>query len=259
MSNPVYTNLPSETLGSDSLAELALNLRWSWNHASDELWGQLDPELWELTQNPWVVLQTVSKEKLQLVSSKPAFRRRVEELLKEKHEAEQSPRWFHQTYPDSQLHTVAYFSMEYMLSEALPIYPGGLGNVAGDQLKAANDLGVPVVAVGLLYQRGYFRQEFDSSGAQQALYPFNEPGQLPIKPLREPNGEWLRLPVTLSGIKLWIRTWQVQVGRTMLYLLDSNDPANAPAYRGITSELYGGGPDLRIRQEAMLGIGGWRL
>jgi glycogen phosphorylase len=259
MSNPVYTNLPSETLGSDSLAELALNLRWSWNHASDELWGQLDPELWELTQNPWVVLQAVSKEKLQLVSSKPAFRRRVEELLQEKREAEQAPRWFHQTYPDSQLHTVAYFSMEYMLSEALPIYSGGLGNVAGDQLKAANDLGVPVVAVGLLYQRGYFRQEFDSSGAQQALYPFNEPGQLPIRPLREPNGEWLRLPVTLSGIKLWIRTWQVQVGRTMLYLLDSNDPANAPAYRGITSELYGGGPDLRIRQEAMLGIGGWRL
>jgi starch phosphorylase len=223
------------------------------------LWGRLEPELWDLTQNPWLVLQTVSREKLQAVSTDPAFRQRVDELLREKREAEQSPRWFQQAHPNSALSLVAYFSMEYMLSEALPIYSGGLGNVAGDQLKAADDLGVPVVALGLLYQKGYFRQDIDLNGAQQALYPFNDPGQLPIQPLREPNGEWLRLQVTLSGIELWIRTWQVQIGRTMLYLLDSNDPANPPAYQSITSELYGGGPDLRIRQEAILGIGGWRL
>ena len=244
---------------SNALAELALNLRWAWNHAADELWGRLDPELWELTQNPWVVLQTVSQEKLQAVSADPAFRQRVDELLQEKREAEQSPRSFQKAHPNSGLNLVAYFSMEYMLSEALPIYSGGLGNVAGDQLKAADDLGVPVVAIGLLYQKGYFRQEIDVNGEQQALYPFNDPGQLPIKPLREPNGEWLRLPITFSGIKVWIRTWQVQVGRTMLYLLDSNDPANPAPFRGLTSELYGGGPDLRIRQEATLGIGGWRL
>jgi starch phosphorylase len=111
----------------------------------------------------------------------------------------------------------------------------------------------------LLYQQGYFRQEIDAQGNQQALYPFNDPGQLPIRPVREANGEWLRLAIALPGFKLWIRVWQVQVGRAKLYLLDTNDPANPPAYRGITTELYGGGPELRLKQELVLGIGGWRL
>lgn len=154
---------------------------------------------------------------------------------------------------------MAYFSMEFMLSEALPIYSGGLGNVAGDQLKAASDLGVPVIGIGLLYQQGYFRQVIDKDGAQQALYPYNDPGQLPITPLRKPNGEWLRLEIALPGYSVWLRAWQVQVGRVKLYLLDSNDAANYPVHRGITSELYGGGPELRLKQELLLGIGGWRL
>jgi starch phosphorylase len=149
--------------------------------------------------------------------------------------------------------------MEFMLSEALPIYSGGLGNVAGDQLKAASDLGVPVVGIGLLYQQGYFRQVIDKDGTQQALYPYNDPGQLPITPLRQANGEWLRLEIALPGYSVWLRAWQVQVGRVKLYLLDSNDAANFPAHRGITSELYGGGPELRLAQEMLLGIGGWRL
>jgi starch phosphorylase len=149
--------------------------------------------------------------------------------------------------------------MEFMLSEALPIYSGGLGNVAGDQLKTASDLGVPVVGVGLLYQQGYFRQVIDKEGAQQALFPYNDPGQLPITPLRRPNGEWLRLEIAFPGYSVWLRVWQVQVGRVKLYLLDSNDAANDPAYRGITSELYGGGPELRLKQEVILGIGGWRV
>ena len=145
------------------------------------------------------------------------------------------------------------------MSEALPIYSGGLGNVAGDQLKAASDLGVPVVGIGLLYQQGYFRQVIDKEGAQQALFPYNDPGQLPITPLRHPNGEWLRLEIALPGYSVWLRTWQVQVGRVKLYLLDSNDAANFPAHRGITSELYGGGSELRLKQEILLGMGGWRL
>jgi starch phosphorylase len=149
--------------------------------------------------------------------------------------------------------------MEFMLSEALPIYSGGLGNVAGDQMKAASDLGVPVVGVGLLYQQGYFRQLIAGDGSQQALYPYNDPGQLPITPLRHANGEWLRLEIALPGDSVWLRAWQVQVGRTKLYLLDSNDAANVPAHRGITSELYGGGKELRLKQEMLLGIGGWRL
>jgi starch phosphorylase len=149
--------------------------------------------------------------------------------------------------------------MEFMLSEALPIYSGGLGNVAGDQLKAASDLGVPVIGVGLLYAQGYFRQVIDKKGAQQALYPYNDPGQLPIMPLRHANGEWLRLEIALPGYSVWLRAWQVQVGRVKLYLLDSNDAANYPVHRGITSELYGGDQELRLKQELILGIAGWRL
>jgi glycogen phosphorylase len=259
VSSPIGNPLPTEIEGFSLLAERALDLRWSWNHRADEVWNQLDPALWELTRNPWVVLQTVSREKLRHLLAQPEFRQKVDALdLAEKHIAE-SPAWFQQTHPRTSLTSVAYFSMEFMLGEALPIYSGGLGNVAGDQLKAASDLGVPVVGVGLLYQQGYFRQMVDKDGLQQALYPYNDPGQLPITPLRDPNGEWLRLEIAAPGYSVWLRAWQARIGRVKLYLLDSNDPANPPAHRGITSELYGGGPELRLKQELILGIGGWRL
>ena len=257
--HPIYSLLPTEVEGFYPLAELALDMRWSWNHAADELWLQLDPALWELTHNPWVVLQTVSRDRLERVLADPAFRGKVDALVQSKERAAAAPAWFQQNHPEAPLTCVAYFSMEFMLSEALPIYSGGLGNVAGDQLKAASDLGVPVVGVGLLYQQGYFRQEIDKDGAQQALFPYNDPGQLPITPLRQPNGDWLRLEIALPGYSVWLRAWQVQVGRVKLYLLDSNDAANFPVHRGITSELYGGGPELRLKQELLLGIGGWRL
>ena len=259
LGHPKELLLPTDIAGFDSLAELALDMRWSWNHATDQLWRQLDPMLWELTHNPWVVLQTVSREKLQRALAEPAFRKKIDDLVQATRDAVEAPAWFQQAHPQSPLSCVAYFSMEFMLSEALPIYSGGLGNVAGDQLKAASDLGVPVIGVGLLYQQGYFRQEIDKNGAQQALYPYNDPGQLPITPLRHANGEWLRLEISLPGYSVWLRAWQVQVGRVKLYLLDSNDAANYPAHRGITSELYGGGPELRLKQELLLGIGGWRL
>ncbi|MBZ5697545.1 MAG: alpha-glucan family phosphorylase [Acidobacteriia bacterium] len=259
VSHPIYNLLPTEIEGFDSLAELALDMRWSWNHATDTVWRTLDPILWELTQNPWVVLQTVSRDQLARVLADPAFRKNVDDLLRAKRQAAETPAWFQQKHPQTPLSCVAYFCMEFMLSEALPIYSGGLGNVAGDQLKAASDLGVPVVGVGLLYQQGYFRQVIDKGGAQQALYPYNDPGQLPITPLRQPNGEWLRLEIATPGYSVWLRAWQVQAGRVKLYLLDSNDAANFPAHRGITSELYGGGPELRLVQEMLLGIGGWRL
>jgi len=251
--------MPSDIEGADDLLRLALDMRWSWNHSADEVWRQLDPALWDLTHNAWIILMTLSRDMLRSRLADPAFRERVNDLLREKEEAENSSRWFQQKYPDSSLKTVAYFSMEYMLSEALPIYVGGLGNVAGDQLKSAADLGVPVTAIGLLYQQGYFRQAIDRNGNQQAMYPFNDPMQLPISPLRLPDGEWLRVKVELSGYPVWLRTWQVQVGTTRLYLLDSNDASNLPIHRGITSEVYGGGEDLRIKQEIILGIGGWRL
>jgi len=257
--HPIYSLLPIEIEGFDSLAELALNMRSSWNHATDRVWRQLDPNLWEITHNPWVVLQTVSRDRIKALLADPDFRKNVDDLLETRRKEIETPAWFQEHHPREPLTCVAYFSMEFMLSEALPIYSGGLGNVAGDQLKAASDLGVPVVGVGLLYQQGYFRQVIDKDGAQQALYPYNDPGQLPITPLRQANGEWLRLEIALPGYSVWLRAWQVQVGRVKLYLLDSNDAANFPAHRGITSELYGGGPELRLKQELLLGIGGWRL
>ena len=258
-SRPVKGFLPTDIAGFDSLAELALDMRWSWNHATDEVWRRLDPVLWELTHHPWDVLQTASREKVKEVLADPAFRKEIDALVKSKKQTTKAHAWFQQNYPQTPLTSVTYFSMEFMLSEALPIYSGGLGNVAGDQLKTASDLGVPVVGVGLLYQQGYFRQMIDGEGLQQPLYPYNDPGQLPITPMRQKNGEWLRLEIMVPGDSVWLRAWQVQVGRVKLYLLDSNDAANSPIHRSITSELYGGGAELRLKQEMVLGIGGWRL
>ena len=249
----------TQDIGIDALRQLALNLRWSWGRATDELWAQLDPELWALTHNPWAVLQTASPRRVQDLLARPEYRQRVKDLLDRRHQYLTAPAWFQQAHGQSPLSRVAYFSMEFALSEALPIYSGGLGNVAGDQLKAASDLGVPVTGVGVLYQEGYFRQVITADGSQEALYPYNDPDQLPITPVRSQSGDLLRLPVELPGYRVWLRAWQVQVGRVVLYLLDSNDPANPPAVRGITSELYGGGTDLRLQQELLLGIGGWRL
>ncbi len=253
----------SSTTGAQDAEELlrllAFDLRWSWSHAADELWNQLDPALWARTHNPWVVLQSVSPQRIRAMWMNAEFRDGAERLAAATRALAAAPGWFQRRHSQAPLAHVAYFSMEFMLSEALPIYAGGLGNVAGDQLKAASDLGVPVIGVGLLYSQGYFRQVIDRDGNQQALFPYNDPGQLPVVPVRRSNGDLLRLEIGLPGYALWLRAWQVTVGRRRLYLLDSNDIANYPAHRGITSELYGGGPELRLQQEIVLGIGGWRL
>ncbi len=157
------------------------------------------------------------------------------------------------------LGAVAFFSLEFALSEALPLYSGGLGNVAGDYLKAASDLGVPLVGVGLLYQQGYFRQTIDADGRQREFYPFNRASQMPVAPVRDATGRWVRVRLPRPGPPTWLRAWGARVGRVPLYLLDSDDPSNTPADRGITSQLYGGGDDVRLLQEMALGIGGWRL
>lgn len=241
------------------LRQLALDLRCTWHHATDELWSKLEPELWARTRNPWVVMQSVSRRRLAEAFADEGYCARLAELARENRESAAQGAWFQQHYGTEELSGVAYFSMEFMLSEALPIYSGGLGNVAGDQLKAASDLGVPVVGVGLLYSEGYFRQVIDEAGNQQALYPYNDPGQLPVRPLRGRDGEWLRLELPMPGHRLWVRAWKARVGRRRLYLLDCNDIGNPPARRGITSELYGGDAELRLQQEMVLGIGGWRL
>jgi len=243
--------------GLQELEELALNLRSVWNRSTDVIWRALNADLWETTRNPWAVLQTFSKEMLTQKLQDTSFRTQVAKLAQCERDTLQKDGWFQTKHANSSLRTVAYFSMEFMLSEALRIYSGGLGNVAGDQLKAASDLGVPVIGVGLLYAQGYFRQFIDANGEQKELYPYNDPGQLPVKPLRLPTGEWLRLKLDWPGGVLYLRTWEVRVGRCKLYLLDSNDLANDPLYRGITSELYGGNLELRLQQELILGLGGW--
>jgi len=246
----------------DELADLrllALDLRWSWSHVADELWRRIDATLWRRTRNPWLILQTVSRRRLHHLAGDNDFQQLLEQLKQDQQQALKSASWFSRKYADRDFSPVAYFCMEYGLSEALPLYSGGLGVLAGDHLKTCSDLGVPLVAVGLLYQQGYFRQGINAEGEQSAFYPFNDPTQMPVSPVRDRDGEWLHISLPLPGRELRLRCWQVQVGRVKLYLLDTNDPLNPPADRGISSELYGGGTELRLQQELVLGTGGWRM
>ena len=241
------------------LTEFALDLRWTWSHAGDALWQTIAPKIWKKTQNPWMLLQNVSKERLETLVQDQTFLAKLEALKQERIEYYSQDGWLPEEYPDSRLGTIAYFSMEYGLGEALPIYAGGLGILAGDLLKSASDLNLPLVGIGLLYQQGYFRQMIDVQGAQQAFYPYNEPASLPIRPALDKQGNRLRIVLELPARQLFLRVWEVQVGRISLYLLDSNDLMNSPVDQGITAELYGGGKEMRLLQEIVLGIGGWRL
>jgi starch phosphorylase len=258
MTISAYYLIPPLPEGLEGLAEVGLDLRWSWSHATDPLWERLDPELWNLTRNPWLILQSISSARLESLVGDADFRKQLNEQVMAHRKNLEEPSWFSETHAAAPF-TVAYFSMEFGLSEALPIYSGGLGILAGDYLKTASDLGVPVVGIGLLYQQGYFRQVIDAGGTQLEFYPYNDPSQLPVLPVRDPQGEWLRIALDFPGRQVRLRVWEAKVGRVKLYLLDSNDPANSPADQCITAELYGGGPQLRLQQEIVLGIGGWQL
>lgn len=245
--------------GLEGLTDLALDLRWTWCHGADALWKMLDQEGWERTKNPWTILQNLSSQRLQQLADDAQFCKELKRLTKERAFYLTDRGWYGEAKANLNIGQLAYFSMEFGLGEALPIYAGGLGILAGDYLKTASDLGLPVVGVGLLYQEGYFRQMIDANGQQLAIYPYNEPSTLPIQPMRTATGEWLHIPLNLPGRQLMLRVWQVNVGRIQLYLLDSNDPLNSPRDRGITNKLYGGDKELRFLQEMVLGIGGWRL
>ena len=241
------------------LADLALDMRWSWSHASDDLWRAIDQELWDATGNPWYILESLGEARLKTLSDDPEFLAELDRQLEIRNKALSAPAWFSRQYSGKDLKGVAYFSMEFGMSEALPLYSGGLGILAGDHLKTASDLDVPLVGIGLFYQQGYFRQAIDRDGNQIEFYPYNDPAVLPAMPLRDADGNWLRIEVELPGRVLVLRTWEVQVGRIRLLLLDSNDPLNTPGDRGITAKLYGGGQEIRLQQEIVLGLGGWRL
>ena len=257
---PYHHYLPREVPASLSdLVTLALDMRWSWHHGADDLWRRVDPELWDVTANPWLILESVSGQRLLELSTDKQFLQALQQQITARDEHFQAETWFAATYGSRFRGQIAYFSMEFGLSESLPIYSGGLGVLAGDYLKTACDLDVPLVGVGLLYQQGYFRQAIDAHGEQLAHYPFNEPSMLPIVPLRDDKDEWVHIHIDLPGRSVHLRSWIVQVGRRSLFLLDSNDLLNDPADRGITAELYGGGSEQRLQQEMVLGIGGWRL
>jgi glycogen phosphorylase len=248
-------DLPEELT---ALGELALDLRWTWSHEADALWEQVDAQAWQRTQNPWVILQDISADRLRALAADHGFVAELKRLARARQAYLDTPGWFSTAHGPSALSGVAYFSMEFGLGEALPLYAGGLGILAGDFLKTASDLGLPVVGVGLLYQEGYFRQMIDASGVQHEAYPFNDPGSMPIRPALGPDGAWLRIHLGLPGGTVLLRVWQALVGRIKLYLLDANEPLNSPADRGITGKLYDAGTEIRILQEIVLGVAGWR-
>jgi starch phosphorylase len=221
------------------------------------VWRQLDETLWERTQNPWLLLQYVPFERLERLAGDAVFLRDVQSLWESRERYRATPGW--RPAGTASLPRVAYFSMEFGLHEALPLYAGGLGILAGDYLKTASDLDAPVTGIGILWQQGYFRQVLDAGGRQAELYPFNEPASLPVQPVLTARGDRLRISLAFPGRTVMLRAWQVTVGRTTLYLLDSNDPFNAPADRSLTSALYGGTSEVRLLQEIILGVGGWRL
>ena len=247
--------LPPELEG---LADLALDLRWTWSRAADRLWEMLDPEAWERTENPYFILQSVSRARLQEAAANSEFIDEVRRCLEQREQSLQDAGWWGGRRT-GEVNGVAYFSMEFGLGEALPIYSGGLGILAGDYLKAASDLGVPVIGIGLLYQQGYFRQILHPDGRQVETFPYNDPMTLPVMPVQNREGGWLRIRLELPGRSIILRVWQARIGKITLFLLDSNDPMNQPPDRGATALLYPADVRPRLTQEIILGVGGWRV
>ncbi|HEY9684227.1 MAG TPA: alpha-glucan family phosphorylase [Oculatellaceae cyanobacterium] len=252
----VMPNLPPEL---ECIRELAYNLRWTWDHETINLFRRLDKDLWESSgHNPVLLLGMISQEKLNEAAKDDGFRIHLDRLCDRFREYMRTDSsWFtHQNKPRQGV--VAYFSAEFGLSEALPIYSGGLGVLAGDHVKAASELGLPLVGVGIVYQEGYFRQYLNADGWQQERYPLNDFYNLPIVPVKEKDGSSVTISVDFPGRKVYARIWKAQVGRVPLYLLDTNIPQNSPKDQEITDALYHGDSELRIQQEMILGLGGMR-
>jgi starch phosphorylase len=245
--------------GLEFLEEMAFDLRLSVSQTAQRIWQRLDPEAWVRSANPTMILQNAHQDRLNELAADPELIADLEALRRRYLKSLTDPGWYVKSHGSSKLSGVAYFSMEFGLSEALPIYSGGLGILAGDHLKSASDLNVPVVGIGLLYQQGYFRQVLAQDGWQTQAFPFNDPASLPVQPVLDGDGRWPRIRLELPGRVLLLRVWQAKVGRVALYLLDSNHPLNSPSDRGITANLYAAGRDKRLLQELVLGIGGWRL
>ncbi len=255
----VSPSLP-ETL--EPLRKLAYNLHWDWNSEAKNLFQRLERDLWRATRhNPVLMLGQISQERLAEVAEDDGFLAHMDRAVSRLENYLQERVWYQkQRGKTRKQECYAYFCAEYGLTQCLPIYSGGLGVLAGDHLKSASDLGLPLVAVGLLYQEGYFAQYLNADGWQQERYPINDFYNMPLHLEKNPDGNEIIIQVEYPGRTVYARVWRLQVGTVPLYLLDTNIPLNPDQYdQDITDELYGGDQDLRIHQEMMLGIGGVRM
>ena len=245
----------------EKLSEISNNLWWSWNTEFLRLFKTIDNDLWETCEkNPVKFLKQVSQERLEAVSKNVEFLKEYDKLARQFEDYMNSKNtWFSNNYPENKNDLIAYFSAEYGLDRTIPIYSGGLGILSGDHLKSASDLGIPLVAVGLLYKNGYFHQKINGYGDQETEYINIELSNLPINPVKDENGEDLIIYVKFPKRRLYLKVWQINVGRIKLYLLDSDIEKNNPEDRDVTLRLYGGDQEMRIRQEIVLGMGGTNL
>jgi starch phosphorylase len=254
-----FTVVPSLPPELAALQRIAYNLWWTWEPEAIELFRRLDPDLWLGTRhNPVEMLGILQQVTLEGLKTDEGFMSHLAQVDEKLQEYLSAKTWYEKAHNGEKPLKAAYFSMEFGLHESLPIYSGGLGVLAGDHLKSASDLGIPLVGVGLLYRQGYFRQYLNIDGWQQEFYPENDFYNLPLYLEKNDNGLPLIFDLDFAGRRVMVQIWRVRVGRVNLYLLDTNLEENAPEDREITTRLYGGDQDMRIRQEILLGIGGIR-
>lgn len=242
----------------EKLSEIGYNLWWSWNTEFLKLFKEIDIDLWEsVNKNPIKFLKLVTQEKLEKAAQSPEFLKKYDKVVENFEDYMKSKNnWFEKKYPDNKNDVIAYFSAEYGLDQTLAIYSGGLGILSGDHLKSASDLGVPLVAIGLLYKKGYFNQKINGNGIQETEYNDIDIENLPIESVKDSEGKDVLVALHFPKKKIYLKAWKVNVGRVELYLLDSDIEANIPEYREITKTLYGGDREMRIQQEIILGQGG---
>ena len=242
----------------EKLSEIGYNLWWSWNIEFLKLFKEMDIDLWEgVNKNPIKFLKLVTQEKLEKAAQNPEFLKKYDKVVENFEDYMKSKsNWFNKKYPDNKNDLIAYFSAEYGLDQTLPIYSGGLGVLSGDHLKSASDLGIPLVAIGLLYKNGYFNQKINGSGAQETEYKNIDIENLPLESVKDSEGKDILVALHFPKKKIYLKAWKVNVGRVELYLLDSDIEANIPEYREITKTLYGGDREMRIQQEIILGQAG---
>jgi starch phosphorylase len=254
-----FTVLPHLPERLQPLHTLAYNMWWCWNHEAVALFRRIDADRFDQVENsPVKLLGIVDQSRFEQLLHDEGFLAHMDRVAQALENYMSARTWFRETYGDDNPCRIAYFSAEFGIHESIPVYSGGLGVLAGDHLKAASDLGIPLMGIGLMYREGYFRQYLNVDGWQQERYPENDFFNLPLIPEAKPDGSPLLVNVPLPGREVWARVWRIQVGRVPLYLLDTNIPRNSAEDRAITAQLYGGDSDTRIRQEMVLGIGGIR-